>query len=175
MHPGFYCNPAARYPAEDFHHCSRCRSQLSFQNYFSACIQNAVPARPVSQIQPDRQFLTFNFFDLLCRCGANLLIAGLLYLLRFKRVDNLGAYRIPSETGVSSHLLKSTDRHVPCSVSLGRTSKHRCWAHENVQEGREKNPLNHRLDGSRCVRRICSNYRKFSTRTMSLLNASSCV
>jgi hypothetical protein len=28
-------------------------------------------------------------------------IAGLLYLLRFKRVDNLGAYSIPSETGLS--------------------------------------------------------------------------
>jgi hypothetical protein len=26
-------------------------------------------------------------------------IAGLLYLLRFERVDNLGAYRIPPETG----------------------------------------------------------------------------
>ena len=25
-------------------------------------------------------------------------IAGLLYLLRFERVDNLGAYSIPSET-----------------------------------------------------------------------------
>ena len=28
------------------------------------------------------------------------LIAGLLYLLRFERVDNLGAYSIPSETGL---------------------------------------------------------------------------
>jgi hypothetical protein len=27
-------------------------------------------------------------------------IAGLLYLLRFKRVDNLGAYSIPPETGL---------------------------------------------------------------------------
>jgi hypothetical protein len=27
-------------------------------------------------------------------------IAGLLYLLRFERVDNLGAYGIPSETGL---------------------------------------------------------------------------
>jgi hypothetical protein len=26
-------------------------------------------------------------------------IAGLLYLLRFERVDNLGAYSIPPETG----------------------------------------------------------------------------
>jgi hypothetical protein len=29
-----------------------------------------------------------------------LFIAGLLYLLRFERVDNLGAYSIPSETGL---------------------------------------------------------------------------
>jgi len=27
-------------------------------------------------------------------------IAGLLYLLRFERVDNLGAYSIPSDTGL---------------------------------------------------------------------------
>jgi hypothetical protein len=27
-------------------------------------------------------------------------IAGLLYLLRLERVDNLGAYTIPSETGL---------------------------------------------------------------------------
>jgi hypothetical protein len=27
-------------------------------------------------------------------------IAGLLYFLRLKRVDNLGAYRIPSETRI---------------------------------------------------------------------------
>jgi hypothetical protein len=27
-------------------------------------------------------------------------VAGLLYLLRFERVDNLGAYSIPSETGL---------------------------------------------------------------------------
>ena len=57
----------------------------------------------------------------------------------------------------------------------GALRMHRCWAHEDVQEGSEKNPLKHRLDGGRCVGRICSNYLKFSTRTMSLLNASSCV
>ena len=39
---------------------------------------------------------------LLCFAAAVLIffIAGLLYLLRFKRVDNLGAYRIPPETGI---------------------------------------------------------------------------
>jgi hypothetical protein len=39
---------------------------------------------------------------LLCFAATVLIffIAGLLYLLRFKRVDNLGAYSIPSETGL---------------------------------------------------------------------------
>jgi hypothetical protein len=39
-------------------------------------------------------------------------IAGLLYLLRFKRVDNLGAYRIPPETGIliPSDLYKGMSR-----------------------------------------------------------------
>jgi hypothetical protein len=39
---------------------------------------------------------------LICVASAVLIffIAGLLYLLRFERVDNLGAYRIPPETGL---------------------------------------------------------------------------
>jgi hypothetical protein len=41
--------------------------------------------------------------------------------------------------------------------------------------GKEQKTLGHRLDGGRCVGRICPDYLKFSTRTMSLLNASSCV
>ncbi|MGA8060859.1 MAG: hypothetical protein WB951_01530 [Candidatus Sulfotelmatobacter sp.] len=32
--------------------------------------------------------------------GWSAFIAGLLYLLRFERVDNLGAYSSPSETGL---------------------------------------------------------------------------
>ena len=34
-------------------------------------------------------------------------IAGLLYLLRLERVDNLGAYSIPSETGLLIPSVKS--------------------------------------------------------------------
>ena len=34
------------------------------------------------------------------RVAAGMFFAGLLYLLRFERVDNLGAYRISSETGL---------------------------------------------------------------------------
>jgi hypothetical protein len=42
-------------------------------------------------------------------------IAGLLYLLRFERVDNLGAYRIPPETGL---LIPSVN--VTCRISKAR-------------------------------------------------------
>ena len=41
-------------------------------------------------------------------------IAGLLYLLRFERVDNLGAYSIPSETGL---LIPSVNVTLRCIVT----------------------------------------------------------
>ena len=56
--------------------------------------------RGIAQVQIDRQLVISEIPRRLCRCSANLLfIAGLLYLLRFERVDNLGAHSIPSETG----------------------------------------------------------------------------
>jgi hypothetical protein len=45
-------------------------------------------------------------------------IAGLLYLLRFERVDNLGAYRIPPETGL---LIPS--EYVTCQAAACRHAK----------------------------------------------------
>ena len=47
-------------------------------------------------------------------------IAGLLYLLRFERVDNLGAYRIPSETGL---LIPSVGVEKVTSISRMRFSR----------------------------------------------------
>ena len=44
-------------------------------------------------------------------------IAGVLYLLRFERVDNLGAYRMPSETGIVIPSVFATyDRRLKCDV-----------------------------------------------------------
>jgi len=65
-------------------------------------VQHAIPTRPISQVQPDRQFLLSKIFALLCFASTVLtfFIAAFLYLLRFERVDNLGAYRIPPETGL---------------------------------------------------------------------------
>jgi len=60
------------------------------QLYLARFIHHAVPTVAISQIQSDGQRATavLTFF-----------IAGLLYLLCFD-VDNLGAYRIPPETGL---------------------------------------------------------------------------
>jgi hypothetical protein len=54
----------------------------------------------ITQVQTDHQSLLGKFS--LCFAATVLIffIAGLLYLLRFERVDNLGAYRIPPETGL---------------------------------------------------------------------------
>src|ERR1035437_2158400 len=64
---------AAWHPAEYLLHGLRCGRHFLFQNDFSRFIQNAVPTESISQIQPDRQFLTRIFFDLLCRYSANFL------------------------------------------------------------------------------------------------------
>jgi hypothetical protein len=54
--------------------------------------------------------------NLLCFATAVLIlfIAGLLYLLRFERVDNLGAYSIPSETGLFAFARLRHYFHVVC-------------------------------------------------------------
>jgi hypothetical protein len=45
-------------------------------------------------------FRSEKFFVWLAAAVLTFFIAGLPYLLRFERVDNLGAYRIPPETGI---------------------------------------------------------------------------
>jgi hypothetical protein len=71
-----------------------------FQHDVLRFIQNAVVARAISQVQTDRQLVFGKIPDLLRAAVLPFVIAGLLYLLCFEHVDNLGAYSIPSETGL---------------------------------------------------------------------------
>jgi hypothetical protein len=72
------------------------------------CSRSTSPASSNTQYQLDRSprsnpIVNFSFRKFLVYFAAVVLtffIASLLYLLRFERVDNLGAYRIPSETGL---------------------------------------------------------------------------
>ena len=65
---------------------------FSLENDSPGFVHNPVPSRPIAQLQTDSQFLSRNFSDL--SCGANILQR------RSERVDNLGAYSIPAETGL---------------------------------------------------------------------------
>jgi hypothetical protein len=65
MHPRFQGDPNPRHSPEDFFHCPRRCRQLLFHNHFSGFIQNAVPARTVSQNQPDVQLLIVQISRLL--------------------------------------------------------------------------------------------------------------
>jgi hypothetical protein len=58
------------------------------------------PTRSIPQIQTNRQFCSRKFLLCVAATVLTFFIANLLYLLRFERVDNLGAYRIPPETGL---------------------------------------------------------------------------
>jgi hypothetical protein len=62
----------------------------------------AVPTRSIAQVQPDGQFLLAKILRHLFHCTANLLHcrSPLSISCASKRVDNLGAYSIPSESGL---------------------------------------------------------------------------
>jgi len=77
------------------------------------------------RFQTDRQLLLLRLPLLPGR--ANFLHCGLLYLLRFERVDNLRAYRIPSE----SSLLIPSDQLVRFTCS-GRGKEAQDLAHHAI-------------------------------------------
>jgi hypothetical protein len=74
----------------------------------SLCSNTTSPASFNTQYQLDRSprskpivsFCSEKFLACFTPAVLTFFIAGLLYLLRFERVDNLGAYRIPPETGI---------------------------------------------------------------------------
>src|SRR5271169_7158366 len=100
MRPDFQCDPTAWQRAEDFlqRPCSRSHSLLEL--YLTRFIQHAVPTVAISQIQSDGQFLLRNIPALRYCYGANLLHCQSPFYLCLEHVDNLGAYRIPPETGL---------------------------------------------------------------------------
>jgi hypothetical protein len=50
MHSRFQRHPAARHSPEPFSHGVRSRADLLFHSHFPGCVQDAVQARPISQI-----------------------------------------------------------------------------------------------------------------------------
>ena len=101
MHPSLKRNAAAWHPAEHLAHGFRRRAQSLLQDNRARFIQHAVPARPIPQIQSDRQFLFEEILALLRRYSANLLHCRSPFYLCLEHVDNLGAYTASRpETGL---------------------------------------------------------------------------
>src|SRR5438132_3248985 len=81
---------------------------MVFGIVLSFCSRSTSPVSSSTQYQLDRSprskpIVSLWLSTFLIACAVAVLIffiAGLLYLLRFERVDNLGAYSIPSDTGL---------------------------------------------------------------------------
>ena len=101
MHPRFQRNPAPRHFPEHFFHRFRSRAQPLFQQLLPP-LHPTHSTNSIDRPSPNQSSVSGPEKFLVCLAPAVLIffIAGLLYLLRFKRVDNLGAYRIPPETGL---------------------------------------------------------------------------
>jgi hypothetical protein len=81
----------------------RRRTDSLFQPDLAGFIQHAVATGTIAQVQTDRQLGLRKILRRLYRSSATFFIAGLLYLLRFERVDNLGAYTASRPETGSSH------------------------------------------------------------------------
>jgi hypothetical protein len=97
MHSRFQRHPAARHSPEQFSHCVRSRADLWFHSHFPGRVQDAVPARPISQIVSRWPSIFPPPVLLQWRSSSSPVsfISG-----AFERVDNLRTYRIPSESGL---------------------------------------------------------------------------
>jgi hypothetical protein len=81
---------------------------MAFGVVLTRCSSRTLPASSNTQYQLDRSpkskpmvsFCSEKFLISFAAAVLTFFIAGLLYLLRFERVDNLGAYSIPPETGL---------------------------------------------------------------------------
>ena len=83
-------------------------SFIAFAVVLSLCSSTTSPVASSTQYQLERSpksnpivsFCSEKFLISFAAAVLTFFIAGLLYLLRFERVDNLGAYSIPPETGL---------------------------------------------------------------------------
>src|SRR5438552_15300585 len=95
---------------------------MVFGIVLSFCSRSTSPVSSSTQYQLHRSprskpIVSLWLSTFLIACAVAVLIffiAGLLYLLRFERVDNLGAYSIPSDTG----LLIPSDRQLTVIACL---------------------------------------------------------
>src|SRR5271166_4126767 len=100
MRPALQRDPAARHGPEHFLQRFRSRADTLLQLYLANFIHHAVPAVAISQIQSDGQCWLRTIFTLLAHRGANLLHCRSPFYLCLEHVDTLGAYSIPSQTGL---------------------------------------------------------------------------
>jgi hypothetical protein len=91
MGSGLQCDTAPRHRSEYLFYRLGRRAHLLLQQDVTCLIQHAIKARPVAQIQADGQTSVLLVECPLHHLVVSFFIAGLLYLPRFKRVDNLGA------------------------------------------------------------------------------------
>src|ERR1035441_4415934 len=100
MRAGFQRDSATRHLPEGLLHRFRAGGDLLLNDHLARSVENTVEARPITKIEPNGQLLVLLSSHPTYRFCARLLHCRSPYLVRLERVDNLGAYRIPPETGL---------------------------------------------------------------------------
>jgi hypothetical protein len=87
-------------PPEHFLPGRRSCAQRLLEDNLTRCVRHAITLQRSPKSKPIVSFCWEKFLLRFAAAVLTFFIAGLLYLLRFERVDNWGAYSLPPETGL---------------------------------------------------------------------------
>src|SRR5580658_11293791 len=118
MCSGLQGHKTPRYLLKYLLHRFRCRRHFLFQKDFARFIQNAVARPAISQIQTDRELVSFENHVSLYPNSASLFHSRSPFLVRFERVDHWERIASRWRPAFSSHLIsragkvKSSEFHM---------------------------------------------------------------
>src|ERR1700683_1971427 len=107
MCSGLQGHKTPRYLLKYLFHRFRCRRHFLFQKDFPRFIQNTVERPAISQIQTDRELVSFENHVSLCPNSASLFHSRSPFLVRFERVDHWERIASRWRPAFSSHLISS--------------------------------------------------------------------
>jgi hypothetical protein len=91
------CDPAARHPPEHFLPGRRSCAQRLLEDNLTRCVRHAITLQRSPKSKPIVGFCWEKFLLRFAAAVLTFFIAGLLYLMRFERVDNWGAYSLSGD------------------------------------------------------------------------------
>src|ERR1700683_1006510 len=131
MCSGLQGHKTPRYLLKYLFHRFRCRRHFLFQKDFPRFIQNTVERPAISQIQTDRELVSFENHVSLSPNSASLFHSRSPFLVRFERVDHWERIASRWRPAFSSHLINLAT-HLRSTHQSPAGSRYNCYSESKL-------------------------------------------